>query len=60
MSKESEEKKGYPEKRCYVKPETRCISLKDEDDLSEFCKEKPFAPNDLKKMVKETLRTYPL
>jgi hypothetical protein len=42
MNKESEQKKGNPEKRCYVKPEARRISLKDEQALSEFCKQKPF------------------
>jgi hypothetical protein len=58
MNKEPEQKKGNPGKRCYVKPETRSISLKDEEALSEFYKQKPFTPKDLKEMVNETLKAY--
>jgi len=58
MGKEPEQKKGNPGKRCHLKPEAKCISLKDEEALSEFCKQKPFTPKDLKEMVKDTLKKY--
>jgi hypothetical protein len=58
MNKEPEQKKGNSGKQCYEKPEARCMSLKDEQALSEFCKQKPFTPKDLKEIVKETLKTY--
>jgi hypothetical protein len=58
MGKDPEQKKGNPGKRCYLKPEAKCISLKNEEALSEFCKQKPFTPKDLKEMVKDTLKKY--
>jgi hypothetical protein len=58
MDQEPELKKNHPEKRLYVKPEARCLSLSDEEELLEFCKVKPYNIRDLKEIVNEAMKDY--
>jgi hypothetical protein len=58
MNDKLRRKQDNPRRRFYVKPAAKCISLKDEEALSEFCKQKPFTPKDLKEIVKDTLKKY--
>ena len=56
MEKKTDQGRGNPGKRHYVKPKVTCISLEDGEALSEFCKEKPFTCKDLRDMGNEMLK----
>jgi hypothetical protein len=58
MDPKPELKKNHFPKRLYVKPEARRLSLSDEEELLEFCKQKPYDVKDLKEVVNETLKSY--
>lgn len=53
MDDKPESQKGQPQKKRYVKPELKEIPLDDEKALLEYCKNKPYDPQQLKEVIKE-------
>ncbi len=57
MEDKPESKKNPSQKRAYVKPECSRIPLDDDEALLEYCKSKPYSPQELKDTIKEMLRS---